>query len=61
MGVVGWHGDAFELRGLSDLPTDGTMNFGLYQKQDVQPSVCDLKLKCNWVMQQENDLKHKSK
>ncbi len=35
---------------------DGTMNSALYQKimkKNVQPSVCDLKLKRTWVMQQE--------
>ncbi len=35
---------------------DGTMNSALYQKilkENVQPSVCDLKLKRTWVMQQE--------
>ncbi len=33
---------------------DGTMNSALYQKilkENVGPSVCDLKLKCTWVMQ----------
>ncbi len=39
-----------------------TMNSVLYQKilkDNVRPSVCDLKL--TWVMQQDNDLKHTSK
>ncbi len=39
---------------------DGTMNSALYQenlKENVQPSVCDLKLKRTWVMQQDNDPK----
>ncbi len=43
---------------------DGTMNSALYQKilkKNVQLSVCDLKLKCTWVMQQENVPKHISK
>ena len=43
---------------------DGTMNSALYQKilkENVCPSVCDLKLKRSWVMQQDNDLKHTSK
>ena len=43
---------------------DGTMNSALYQKilkENVQPSVRDLKLKCTWVMQQDNDPKHTSK
>ncbi len=41
---------------------DGTMNSALYQKilkENVWPSVCDLKR--TWVMQQDNDLKHTSK
>ncbi len=36
---------------------DGTMNSALYQKilkENVRPSVSDLKLKCSWVMQQDN-------
>ena len=40
---------------------DGTMNSALYQKilkENIWPSVCDLKLKCSWVMQQANDPKH---
>ncbi len=40
------------------------MNSALYQKilkENIQPSVCDLKLKRTWVMQQDNDLKHISK
>ncbi len=43
---------------------DGTMNSALYLKilkENVQPSVCDLKLKHTWVMQQDNDPKHTSK
>ncbi len=43
---------------------DGTMNSALYQKilkENVRPSVCDLKLKHTWVMQQDNDPKHNSK
>ncbi len=42
----------------------GTMNSALYQKilkENVQSSVCDLKLKRTWVMQQDNDPKHTSK
>ncbi len=41
---------------------DGTMNSALYQKilkENIQPSVCDLKH--TWVMQQHNDPKHTSK
>ncbi len=37
------------------------MNSVLYQKirkENVRPSVCDLKLKRTWVMQQNNDPKH---
>ncbi len=43
---------------------DGAMNSALYQKilkENVQPSVCDLKLKRTWVTQQDNDPKHTSK
>ena len=43
---------------------DGTMNSALYQKilkENVRPSVRDLKLKHTWVMQQDNDPKHASK
>ncbi|KAF7643297.1 hypothetical protein LDENG_00242120, partial [Lucifuga dentata] len=43
---------------------DGTMNSALYQKilkENVRPSVRDLKLKRTWVMQQDNDPKHTSK
>lgn len=39
------------------------MDSALYRKilkENVRSSVCDLKLKLNWFMQQENDLKHKS-
>ncbi|KAK3527102.1 hypothetical protein QTP86_010826 [Hemibagrus guttatus] len=41
-----------------------TMNSAVYQKilkENVQPSVCDLKLKRTWVLQQDNDPKHTSK
>ncbi len=43
---------------------DGTMNSAVYQKilkENVQPSVCDLKLKRSWVMLKDNNLKHTSK
>ncbi len=43
---------------------DGTMNSALYQKilkDNVRPSVYDLKLKRTWVMQQDNDPKHTRK
>ncbi len=43
---------------------NGTMNFAVYQKtlkDNVRPSVRDLKLKRTWVLQQENDPKHTSK
>ncbi len=43
---------------------DGAMNSALYQKivkENVRPSVCDLKRKHIWVMQQDNDPKHTSK
>ena len=37
------------------------MNNALYQRilqENVRPSVCELKLKSSWVMQQDNDPKH---
>ncbi len=43
---------------------DGTMNSALYQKilkEKFRPSLCDLKLKRTWVVQQDNDPKHTSK
>ncbi len=43
---------------------DGTMNSAHNHnilKENVRPSFCDLKLKCTWVMQQDNDPKHTSK
>uniref|UniRef100_A0A8C4SI19 Tc1-like transposase DDE domain-containing protein n=1 Tax=Erpetoichthys calabaricus TaxID=27687 RepID=A0A8C4SI19_ERPCA len=43
---------------------DGTMNSTVYQKilkENVRPSVCQLKLKRSWVLQQDNDPKHTSK
>ncbi len=43
---------------------DGTMHFALYQKilkENMCSSVCDLKLKHSWDMQQDNDPKHTSK
>ncbi|KAK3535010.1 hypothetical protein QTP70_001966 [Hemibagrus guttatus] len=43
---------------------NGTMNSAVYQKilkENVRPSVCDLKLKPTWVLQQDNDPKHTSK
>ncbi|KAK3569879.1 hypothetical protein QTP86_006755 [Hemibagrus guttatus] len=43
---------------------NGTMNSAVYQKilkENVWPSVCDLKLKRTWVLQQDNDPKHTSK
>ncbi len=55
VGVVWWSGAAI---------TDGTMNSALHQKilrEDVRPSVCDLKLKHTWVMQQDNDPNQNSK
>ncbi|KAK3526991.1 hypothetical protein QTP86_006131 [Hemibagrus guttatus] len=43
---------------------NGTMNSAVYQKilkENVRPSVCDLKLKRTWFLQQDNDPKHTSK
>uniref|UniRef100_A0A673HSL5 Tc1-like transposase DDE domain-containing protein n=1 Tax=Sinocyclocheilus rhinocerous TaxID=307959 RepID=A0A673HSL5_9TELE len=43
---------------------NGTMNSAVYQKilkENVRPSVRDLKLKRTWVLQQDNDPKHTSK
>ena len=43
---------------------DGTMNSGLNQQilhENVRASVCELKLNRKWVMQQDDDPKHKSK
>ncbi|KAK3569815.1 hypothetical protein QTP86_005847 [Hemibagrus guttatus] len=43
---------------------NGTMNSAVYHiilKENVRPSVCDLKLKRTWVLQQDNDPKHTSK
>ncbi len=43
---------------------DGTKNSAHNQKilkENVRPSVWDLKLKCTWVMLQYNDPKHTSK
>ncbi|KAK3534889.1 hypothetical protein QTP70_001921 [Hemibagrus guttatus] len=43
---------------------NGTMNSAVYQKilkENVRPSVCDLKLKRTCVLQQDNDPKHTSK
>ncbi|KAI4875497.1 hypothetical protein NFI96_004997 [Prochilodus magdalenae] len=43
---------------------NGTMNSAVYQKilkENVQPSVGELKLKQTWVLQQDNDPKHTSR
>ncbi|KAK3556315.1 hypothetical protein QTP70_007114 [Hemibagrus guttatus] len=43
---------------------NGTMYSAVYQKilkENVRPSVCDLKLKRTWVLQQDSDPKHTSK
>ncbi|KAK3574095.1 hypothetical protein QTP86_002852 [Hemibagrus guttatus] len=43
---------------------NGTMNSAIYQKilkENVRTSVCDLKLKRTWVLQQDNDPKHTRK
>uniref|UniRef100_A0A8B9H3I6 FZ domain-containing protein n=1 Tax=Astyanax mexicanus TaxID=7994 RepID=A0A8B9H3I6_ASTMX len=42
----------------------GTINSALYQKilkENVRPSVCDLKLRCTYVLQQVNVSKHTNK
>ncbi|KAK3508771.1 hypothetical protein QTP70_006025 [Hemibagrus guttatus] len=55
----------FAASGLGRLAAiNGTMNSAVYQKilkENVRPSVCDLKLKRTWVLQQDNDPKHTSK
>ncbi len=56
--VVCWYVAALQLQDLDDLIIDGTRNSALYQKilkENVRPSVCDLKLKHTWVIQQDND------
>lgn len=41
---------------------DSTMNYALNWKiLNIQPSICDLKLKRTWVLQQVNNPKHTSK
>ncbi|KAK3552029.1 hypothetical protein QTP70_031581 [Hemibagrus guttatus] len=43
---------------------NGTMNSAVYQKilkKNIRPSVCDLKRKQTWVLQQDNDPKYTSK
>ena len=43
---------------------DGKMNSAVYQKilkENIRPSVCALKLKHSWILQQDNDPKHISK
>lgn len=41
--------------------TKGPTNYQLYQEQNVRASVCDQKLKRSWVIQHDNDPKHRSK
>ncbi|KAK3557487.1 hypothetical protein QTP70_027911 [Hemibagrus guttatus] len=61
--VMVW--DCFAASGPGRLAViNGTMNSAVYQKilkENVRPSVCDLKLKRTWVLQQDNDPKHTSK
>ncbi|KAK3552156.1 hypothetical protein QTP86_003113 [Hemibagrus guttatus] len=61
--VMVW--DGFAASGPGRLAViNGTMNSAVYQKilkENVRPSVCDLKLKRTWVLQQDNDPKHTSK
>ncbi len=57
----GW--GCFAASGPGWLAITGTMNSALLQKilkKNVRSSVCDLKLKSTWVMQQDNDPKHTS-
>ncbi|KAI4898620.1 hypothetical protein NFI96_006400 [Prochilodus magdalenae] len=61
--VMVW--DCFAASGPGRLAViNGTMNAAVYQKilkGNVRPSVCDLKLKRTYVLQQDNDPKHTSK
>ena len=60
--VVWWSGAALLLQDLGDLPYLMEpwilLSTRKILKENVWPSVCDLKLKCSWVMQQDNDPKH---
>lgn len=55
--IMGW--DYFAASGPRWLDIiDNTMNSGLFQQilqESVKVSVCELKLNCKWVMQQDND------
>ncbi len=56
--------DCFAASGPGLAIIDLTMNSALYQKilkKNVRPSLCDLKLKHTWVLQQDNDPKLTSK
>ncbi len=56
--------DCFVASGPGLAIIDGTMNSALYQKilkKNVRPSVCDLKLKHTWVLQQDIEPKRTSK
>jgi len=61
--VIVW--GCFAASGPGLLPViDGIMNSALYQKilkENVRLSVCDLKLKQTWLMQQDNHPKHTRK
>ncbi len=63
--VEWWSGAALQLQNLDDLPLlmePWILNSAQkILKENVQPSVCDLELKCTWVMQQDNDPKQTSK
>ncbi len=62
--VVWWSGAALQLQDLDDLPwlmEPWILHSQKILKENVPPSVCVLKLKRTWVIQQNNDPKHTSK
>ena len=59
-----WFGAALLPQGLDSLLSDGKMNSQVYQdikQENVSLSVRQLKLNRSWVMQQDNDSKHRSR
>ena len=59
-----WFGAALLPQGLASLLSDGKMNSHVYQdifQENDRLAVCQLKFNRNWVMQQDNDPKHRSK